>query len=110
MAFYKKLTEGWRLTDGILPESLLEQPMGVYEALREAGRLPDAEQGLNALACEWIAAREWTYSLLLDEMEEDDERVYVEITKAAGAGKAFLNGELIGEFQSGAVRLELTGA
>ena len=31
MAFYRKLTEGWRLTDGILPENLLEQPMGVYE-------------------------------------------------------------------------------
>ncbi len=110
MAFYRKLTEGWRLTDGILPESLLEQPMGVYEALREAGRLPDAEKGLNAMACEWIAAREWTYSLLLDAPEEDDERIYVELPKAAGAGSACLNGELIGAFESGAVRLELTGA
>ena len=77
MAFYRKLTEGWRLTDGILPETLMEKPMCVYEALREAGRVPDAEMGLNAMECEWIAAREWTYSLLLDAPEEDDERVYI---------------------------------
>ena len=70
MAFYKKLTEGWRLTDGILPESLMEQPMSVYDALREAGRLPDAEKGLQAMACEWIAAREWIYSLRFDAPED----------------------------------------
>jgi len=110
MAFYRKLTEGWRLTDGILPESLLEQPMGVYEALREAGRLPDAEKGLNAMVCEWIAAREWVYSLRFDAPGEDDERIYVELPKAAGAGSAFLNGGPLGAFESGAVRLELTGA
>ena len=60
MAFYRKLTEGWRLSDGILTESMLAEPCGVYEALREAGHIPDAAQGMNALACEWIAGREWT--------------------------------------------------
>lgn len=110
MAFYRKLTEGWRLTDGILPETLMEKPMCIYEALREAGRVPDAEMGLNAMECEWIAAREWTYSLLLDAPEEDDERVYIELPKACGTGRAYLNGEEIGSLYSGAVRLELTGA
>lgn len=110
MAFYRKLSEGWRLSDGILPECLLEQPTDVYRALRADGRLPDAGRGLNAPGCEWIAAREWTYSLLLDAPGEDDERVYVELPKAAGSGRAYLNGEPIGRFESGAVRLELTGA
>ncbi len=110
MAFYKKLTEGWRLSDGILPESLLEKPMNVYDALREAGRVPDAEMSLNAMECEWICAREWTYSLLLDAPGEDDERVYLEIPGCAGTGKAYLNGEMVGSLYSGAVRLELTGA
>ncbi len=110
MAFYKKLTEGWRLSDGILAESLLEKPVNVYDALREAGRVPDAEMSLNAMECEWIAAREWTYSLLLDAPGEDDERVYLEIPGCAGTGKAYLNGEMIGPLYSGAVRLELTGA
>jgi len=110
MAFYRKLTEGWRLSDGILAESLLEKPMNVYDALREAGRVPDAEMSLNAMECEWIAAREWTYSLLLDAPGEDDERVYLELPKAAGEGEAYLNGEMIGPLYSGAVRLELTGA
>lgn len=110
MAFYKKLTEGWRLSDGILPESLMEKPMSVYEALRDAGRVPDAEMSLNAMECEWIAAREWTYSLLLDAPEEDDERVYIELPKIWGTGKAYLNGEEIGSLHSGSVRLDLTGA
>lgn len=110
MAFYKKLTEGWRLSDGILGESLLEKPMNVYDALREAGRVPDAEMSLNAMECEWIAAREWTYSCLLDAPGEDDERVYLELPKVAGVGEAHLNGEKIGVFSTGAARLELTGA
>ena len=110
MAFYRKLTEGWRLTDGILPESLMEKPMNVYDALREAGRIPDAEMSLNAMECEWISLREWTYSLLLDTPGEDDERVYIELPKCAGTGKAYLNGEMIGTLYSGAVRLDATGA
>ena len=110
MAFYKKLTEGWRLTDGILPESLMERPMNVYDALREAGRIPDAEMSLNAMECEWISLREWTYSLLLDAPGEDDERVYIELPKCSGTGKAYMNGEMIGSLYSGAVRLDATGA
>ena len=110
MAFYRKLTEGWRLTDGILPETLMEKPACVYEALREAGRVPDAEMGLNAMECEWISLREWTYSLLLDAPGEDDERVFLELPKCAGTGKAYLNGEMIGSLYSGAVRLDMTGA
>lgn len=110
MAFYRKLTEGWRLTDGILPESLMEKPVNVYDALREAGRIPDAEMSLNAMECEWISLREWTYSLLLDTPDEDDERVYIELPKCSGAGKAYLNGEMIGALYSGAVRLDATGA
>ena len=110
MAFYKKLTEGWRLTDGILPESLMEKPMSVYDALREAGRIPDAEMSLNAMECEWIGLREWTYSLLLDAPGEDDERVYIELPKCSGSGKVYMNGEMIGSLYSGAVRLDATGA
>ena len=110
MAFYKKLTEGWRLTDGILPESLMEKPMNVYNALREAGRIPDAEMSLNAMECEWIGLREWTYSLLLDTPGEDDERVYIELPRCSGTGKAYMNGEMIGSLYSGAVRLDATGA
>ena len=110
MAFYKKLTEGWRLTDGILPETLMEKPMCVYEALREAGRAPDAEMGMNAMECEWISLREWTYSLKLDAPGEDDERVFLELSKCAGMGKAYLNGEMLGNLYSGAVRLDMTGA
>ncbi len=109
MAFYKKVTEGWKLTDGILSESLLAEPCGVYEALREAGRLPDAETGINAMLCEWIAARRWTYSVNIDTPEEDDERVILELPKVCGSGRAYANGEEIGSFTSGAVRLELTG-
>lgn len=109
MAFYKKIAEGWKLTDGIYPESLLAEPCGVYEALREAGRLPDAEQGLSALMCEWISARRWTYSVNIDTPEEDDERILLEFPKLCGSGRAYLNGEEIGTFTSGAVRLELTG-
>ena len=110
MAFYRKLTEGWKLTDGILPETFMEKPVGVYEALREAGRVPDAEMGLNAMECEWIGLREWTYSLLLDAPGEDDERVLIELPKCAGTGKAYLNGEMIGLLYSGAVRLDMTGS
>ncbi len=109
MAFYKKVTEGWRLTDGILPESLLAEPCGVYEALHEAGRIPDAKQGLNAMQCEWIAARSWTYSVSIDTPEEDDERLLIEFPKVCGSGRAYLNGEELGAFTSGAVRMELTG-
>ncbi len=110
MAFYRKLTEGWRLCDGILTESVLAEPCGVYEALREAGHVPDAAQGMNALACEWIAGREWTYSLNFETPEEDDERILLELPCVAGTGEAFLNGEKIASFESGAVRLDLTGA
>ena len=110
MAFYRKLTEGWRLTDGILPESLMEKPMNVYDALREAGRIPDAEMSMNAMECEWIGLREWTYSLRLETPGEDDERVYIELPKCSGTGKAYLNGEMIGALYSGAVRLDATGA
>ena len=110
MAFYKKLTEGWRLSDGILTESVLAEPCGVYEALREAGHISDAAQGMNALSCEWIAGREWTYSLNFETPEEDDERILLELPCVSGAGEAYLNGEKIAEFEEGAVRLDLTGA
>ena len=110
MAFKRNLSEGWRLTDGILPETLMEKPSGVYEALRDAGRLPDAEEGMNALSCEWIQARKWTYSLMLEAPGEDDERVFLELPKVSGRGEVFLNGEAVGDFESGYVRLELTGA
>ena len=110
MAFYRKLTEGWRLGDGILSESVLAEPCGVYEALREAGHVPDAAQGMNALACEWIAGREWTYRVNFETPEEDDERIVLELPKAAGCGTVFLNGEKISDFEAGAVQLDLTGA
>ncbi len=110
MAFYRKLTEGWRLCDGILSESVLAEPCGVYEALREAGHVPDAAQGMNALACEWIAGREWTYSLNFETPGEDDERILLELPCVAGKGEAHLNGEKLAEFEAGAVRLDLTGA
>lgn len=110
MAFYRKLTEGWRLTDGIYPEMLLEKPCPVYEALREEGYLPDAEEGMNALSCEWIAAREWTYSLLMEAPGEDDERILLELPCVSHAGSAYMNGEFINDFHPGAVRLDLTGA
>ncbi len=109
MAFYKKVTEGWRLTDGILPESLLAEPCGVYEALLEAGHVSDAKQGLNAMLCEWISARKWIYSVNIDTPEEDDERLLIEFPKVCGSGRAYLNGEEMGAFTSGAVRMELTG-
>jgi len=88
MAFYRKLTEGWQLDDGILTQSVLAEPCGVYEALREAGRLSDASVGMNALSCEWIAAREWTYSLMLEMPEEDDERILLELPRVSGRGTA----------------------
>jgi len=109
MAFYRKLTEGWQLDDGILTQSVLAEPCGVYEALREAGRLSDASVGMNALSCEWIAAREWTYSLMLEMPEEDDERILLELPRVSGRGTAWLNGEKIADFEGGAVRLDLTG-
>ncbi len=109
MAYAKKLTEGWRLTDGILPECLLAQPCDVLTALREAGHVPDYSQGLNAMACEWISARRWKYSLTFDLPEEDDERFLLELNRVCGRGEALLNGETVGEFENGAVRLDLTG-
>ena len=84
--------------------------MNVYDALREAGRIPDAEMSMNAMECEWIGLREWTYSLLMDTPGEDDERIYIELPKCSGTGKAYLNGEMIGALYSGAVRLDATGA
>ncbi|MBQ2954994.1 MAG: hypothetical protein IJE08_00885 [Clostridia bacterium] len=109
MAFYRKLTEGWKLTDGILPEMEMDRPVGVYEALRENGIVRDANIGMNAMACEWISARRWVYSLTLEAPDEGDDRTYIELPKVIGRGEAAVNGETVAAFESGAARIDLTG-
>lgn len=109
MAYYRKLVEGWRLSDGILNECFLAEPCDVVKALREAGCTPDPEKGMNALDCEWISLRRWTYSTTFDAPSEDDERALLEFGRVFGRGSLFLNGEELGTFESGAFRFDLTG-
>ncbi len=109
MAFYRKLEAGWRLTDGILPDMELDRPLTVYEALRENGQIRAAEIGLNAMACEWISARRWVCSALVEAPQEGDDRTYIELPKVSGSGAAYLNGECIASFETGAARMDVTG-
>lgn len=110
MAYYRKLTEGWRLTDGILNDCLLAEPCDVVAALTEVGHLKNPEKGMNALSCEWIYLRNWTYTVSFDAPEGDDERCLIEFGRLCGEGSVFLNSELQGTFVSGSARFDLTGS
>ncbi|MDO4357635.1 MAG: hypothetical protein Q4E13_14130 [Clostridia bacterium] len=102
MATIHRLNAGWTLTDGILPPIALDHPMPVYPALLRAGYVPDARQGLNLTAAEWLYSRTFTYALSFDlPPMQDFERIELRFDHLYGSCTLTVNGCEIAPFQSG---------
>lgn len=111
MASTRKLIDGWTLADGIFEAVVLPEPVPVLRALMDAGRVPaNALYGAGSLACEWIAARAWTYEVAFDAPEEDDERCALCFECLEGRGQLFVNGVESARFEPGEWTADITGA
>lgn len=102
MATIHRLNAGWTLTDGILPPIALDHPMTVYPALLQSGYVPDARQGLNLAAAEWLYSRAFTYSLRFDlPPMQDFERIQLRFDHLYGRCAVSLNDRTLEPFQDG---------
>ena len=102
MATIHRLNAGWTLTDGILPSIALDHPMTVYAALLQSGYVPDARQGLNLAAAEWLYSRAFTYSLRFDlPPMQDFERIQLRFDHLYGRCAVSLNDRALEPFQDG---------
>jgi len=109
MAFKKKLTAGWHLSDGILNTFPIGNLTDVMSAVVKAGYAPDPLSGLNLMKGEWIYGRRWEYISHFDTPTEGDERVSLFFERMAGWGEVFVNGQRAGAFESGEAYLDITG-
>lgn len=102
MATIHRLNAGWTLTDGILSPIALDHPMTVYAALAQAGLVPDARQGLNLTAAEWLYSRTFLYSVAFDLPEmQDFERTELHFEHLYGDCSLVLNGQPLQPFAPG---------
>ena len=75
-------------------------PGSVQGALRGAGLLPDWNQGLNSLACEWVEHRHWIFETILPESLFDEPRPWM--LEAEGldySGWILIDDQEIGHFE-----------
>jgi hypothetical protein len=108
MATSRAISEGWRLTDGILGAFPLPEPAPVLAALIERGHVRGVEKGFGCRDAEWIALRSWTY-LNSFEAPEEDERCSLWFHRLAGRGEVFVNGERAAAFSEGELLIDVTG-
>ncbi len=74
-------------------------PGSVQHALRQAGRLPDWNVGLNARQCEWVENRHWIYEgALPDEWMESGKTHRLKCLGLDYSGSVLLNGQTVGTF------------
>ncbi|MEN6355532.1 MAG: glycoside hydrolase family 2 TIM barrel-domain containing protein [Armatimonadota bacterium] len=75
-------------------------PGSVQGALRDAGIIPDWNEGLNARACEWVENRHWVYKAILpDEMIESGKTYRLRCNGLDYSGWVYLNGQEIDRFE-----------
>lgn len=78
-------------------------PGSVQQALFNAGILPDWNIGTNYRQCEWVENRHWLYFLDLPDgivQHEKNERVNLCFLGLDNCGEIWLNGQLIGDFET----------
>ncbi|MBQ8953076.1 MAG: hypothetical protein IJ048_03080, partial [Clostridia bacterium] len=109
MAFKRRLTAGWHLTDGILNTFPIGAPQDALSAAMEAGFAPDPLKGMNLTRAEWVYNRRWAYHSNFETPLEDDQRVWLLFQRLCGAGQVLVNGGLAGSFQGGEAMVEVTG-
>lgn len=74
-------------------------PGSVQQALREAGILPDWNEGLNSRACEWVENRDWVFTAMIpDDWITTGERLALRCGGLDGPGLVIFNRQKIGEF------------
>ncbi len=78
-------------------------PGSVQGALLQAGHLPDWNQGMNSLQCEWVENRHWIYQVdLPDEWFAGGARQFrLNCLGLDDRGWVLLNGQEVGAFRSG---------
>lgn len=99
----------WRMSQSIeLGEALNSEitavparvPGSVQQALRDAGKLPDWNVGINFLDCEWVENRHWVYETTIPEGLVQPGRKYrLRCDGLDYKGSIVINGSIIGEFR-----------
>lgn len=108
MAFKKKLTAGWHLTDGILNTFPIGDQADVLSAVVKARLAPDPLRGMDLMKAEWIYNRSWVYSSYFPTPTEEDERVSLFFESLSGRGEVFVNGCSAGSFEGGEAYVDIT--
>ncbi|MHB0998836.1 MAG: glycoside hydrolase family 2 protein [Armatimonadota bacterium] len=74
-------------------------PGSVQEALKQVGRIPDWNIGLNWFDCEWVENRHWIYEAVLPKEWFGQEKEYrLHCEGLDYAGWIVMNGKIIAEF------------
>jgi len=74
-------------------------PGSVQYSLREAGLIPDWNEGLNHRECEWVENRHWIYETIIpDEWLEPGKTIRLNCRGLDYCGCIMLNGEMVGDF------------
>ncbi|MHB1001135.1 MAG: glycoside hydrolase family 2 protein [Armatimonadota bacterium] len=75
-------------------------PGSVQYSLLQAGRIPDWNVKMNALACEWVENRHWIYEAKIPDAWISEGMTFrLNCLGLDNAGYVFLNGKPIGEFR-----------
>lgn len=83
-----------------IPPIPAQVPGSVQQSLRQAGFLPDWNQGLNARNCEWVENRHWIFETELPaEWIESGKRVQLHCLGLDYAGCFLVNGSEVGTFR-----------
>ena len=98
----------WRLLKtmevGVTPDADLapipaKVPGSVQGALRDAGLLPDWNEGLNSRLCEWVEHRHWIYETALPDKWIQPGRTHrLSCQGLDYSGSVWLNGNEVGQF------------
>ena len=108
MAFKRRLTAGWHLTDGVLNTFPIGAARDALSAAVAAGFAPDPLRGMNLMGAEWVYNRRWAYHSHFDTPAEDDEHVWLLFERLCGAGEVWVNGGRAAAFEGGEALVEVT--
>ena len=82
------------------PAMPAQVPGSVQQALLQAGLLPDWNQGMNSLGCEWVENRHWAYQVdLPDEWLAGGQQVCLNCLGLDDRGWLYVNGVEAGRFE-----------
>ena len=104
------MPEYWRMARAVetqvallpdVPPLPMQVPGSIQRALRDAGVIPDWNEGLNARHCEWVEQRHWIVETTIPGPWLREGRAYALVCEGLDhAGEVYFDGQAIGAFDN----------